>query len=380
MEKINSIFEATVKDLVSDGRGVITHPRGRTMFAAGVWPGEHAKFRIKALKGSTGSAELVELLSSSPDRITAPCPHHGFEEAKCGGCPWQFMSYDAQLKAKQMRVEKAFSRLGVENVREIWHSPKVMGYRNRAQFKSNGRELGFVSSQSNTLAPIEDCLVLSDKNRQTLSELLTLLPNPLWRGNRKKPLISIDINEDVGAENINIDKRLPFAQANSEQNLRMQSWLLNKLSVINKSNTVIELFCGSGNFTQVIASQKFAKIVAVESVDEALDAVKQKSLLNVKTLRQNLFLEGAFEKLRSKYAEASVLVLDPPREGIKNKEGLFYKKSKLKKVFYISCDLATLVRDVQEFKLHKFSVVEVQPLDQFPHTPHIELLVELTRA
>ncbi len=378
--KIGQKFEAVVKDFASDGRGVVTHPSGRTMFVPGVWLDERILVRVEELKGRIGFASCVEILEKHPGRITPPCPHHGYQKGECGGCPWMFMRYEEQLDVKQRRVEKSFAKLDVKlSVNQIWPSVKTLGYRNRAQLKTDGRLVGFVSTSSNALAPIDACLLLSDKNSATLEQLKSQLPNSIWKPNKKNKLTTLDIDESVDASEVSVNQRLPFQQANDDQNLRMRSWLKEKLADLHDAKVVLELFCGSGNLTEVVAEYAFDKIVAVEGVESAIEDLKRKQLENVATLTENLFSERGIEKTIFQAKDAEVLILDPPRDGLKVKEHLLPKKSKIRDVLYVSCDLATLVRDVEYFQGHKFKIKEVQPLDMFPQTPHVETLVWLRR-
>lgn len=389
MVAINDIFLGEVRDLASDGRGVVVHPSGRTLFVDGVWMGEKGEFKITELKGRIGFAKIVNMHDVSPQRVTPVCEHHGFGQNTCGGCPWQFMTYSAQLAAKQLRVTNELTRLNVrDKTQDIWPSSAVVGYRNRAQFKTDGTKLGFLAAHSRHITDIKNCVILSDKNRQTLLDMRETLPNSAWRVSskdfRKQAWTSLDIDESTDISNVSVNQRLPFQQANSEQNQRMRDWLAMKLQDISvqfpSGMNVLELFCGAGNFTEIIAQVANAHVLAVESVNTALASLNAKKLTNVRTYEANLFLETAFEKIYNQQRDFDVLVLDPPRDGLKNKKDLLPKKSKIKHILYVSCDLATFSRDLAYFKENKFNVMEVQPLDQFPHTPHVELMAYLSRA
>ncbi len=379
-ERIGDVFEAEVRDMASDGRGVLSHPAGRTVFVPGVWVGEKARIKLTVLKGRIGEGECVELLEASPQRRRAPCPHHGFEKGQCGACPWQFVDDTAQQAAKQQRVQHAFARLAcAEMVKPLWVAPASLHYRNRAQLKTDGKRMGFLSFQSNTLAEIDACAVLSEKNAQTFAGLKQQLPLPAWRPPKRNSFTTLDIDESVDASSVRVNQRLPFQQANSAQNARMLQWLRDKLQGCDCEHNVLELFCGSGNLTQVITERGFASLTAVEAVAEALTTLNEKKLPGVTTLQADLFTEQGMDKVAFHCKKSQVLVLDPPRDGLKIKGRLFEKKRGLKKVFYISCDLATLTRDIKYMQEHGFKVKEVQPLDMFPQTPHIELLVHLQR-
>ena len=205
------------------------------------------------------------MLEPSSARTTPRCAHHGTGREDCGGCPWQFVSYEAQLEAKEERVRQALSRLQhPAEIAPIQGSPDVFGYRNRAQFKTDGRKLGYVAASSRQLAPIADCPILTPGNRATLQELLHSLPNKALRPGRNKDWTTLDIDEGIGAAEVVPNRRRPFRQGNSAQNLRMREWLAARVSELDPDRTVLELFSGSGNFTEVLVQAGFARIVAVE--------------------------------------------------------------------------------------------------------------------
>jgi 23S rRNA (uracil1939-C5)-methyltransferase len=373
-------FEARVHSLTDTGEAVVNHPDGRKFFVPGAWLGEQVRVRPLEVKSQYGRAELMEVLESAAERVVPPCPHQGFASGKCGGCPWMMVDYPAQLAAKQARVERAFARLQADvQVAPILAAPEPLGYRVRAQLKTDGRELGFVAAGQRRLAPVTDCLVLTDHNRRTLRDLRSQLPKASWRPARPDGWTTLDLDESVSADTISLNRRLPFQQANAVQNQAMRQWLAQRVTPLSGPVRVLELFAGSGNFTEVLAEAGFSAIAAVEVVAEAVAALEQRQLRAVQPVLCDLFDPAAFQPLIQAQAQAEILVLDPPREGLKVREGLFGKHSKLREIFYISCDLATLCRDLQDMLAAGFKLLEVQPVDLFPQTPHVELLVQLRR-
>ena len=177
-----------------------------------------------------------------------------------------------------------------------------------------------------------------------------------------------------------MNKRLPFQQANPLQNQSMRAWLKEHLEALPRQLPVLELFAGSGNFTEVIATAGFESITAVEVVAEAVTALNARGLPGVAALTCDLFDEAAFTELMQRQREAEVLVLDPPRDGLKCRTGLFSRRSRLHDVFYISCDLATFSRDLRDFLAAGYRLEILQPVDLFPQTPHVELLAHLRRS
>lgn len=378
----NTLFEARVKGLADTGSAVVDHPCGLLFFVAGAWLGELVKVRVTEVKSRFGLAELVEVLEPSNHRVEPPCQYHGCSGQTCGGCSWMFVDYEAQLQAKQDRVAQAIRRFDEKApVLPILGSGRSFGYRVRAQLKTNGKALGFVANGKRELVSVKDCLVLTTKNRATLSDLNGQLPKKEWQpSSRKKQWLTLDIDESINVDSVSVNQRLPFQQANSQQNQVMRTWLKDKVEGINKDAKVLELFSGSGNFTQVLSQAGFNNIVAVEAVAEAIDALTTQQLPGINAEVCNLFDEEAFERLFKKHKDAETLVLDPPRDGLKVKQGLFKKSSKIRNVIYISCDLATLCRDLRDFKKAGYSLIEVQPLDLTPQTPHVEVLTHLRKC
>jgi len=158
----------------------------------------------------------------------------------------------------------------------------------------------------------------------------------------------------------------------------MREWLGNRLSGLPRELPVLELFAGSGNFTRVIAGLGFERITAVEAAPAALAELERAGLDNVAALQLDLYGEGACSRLRRETGAPGIpgiLLLDPPRDGLKDAAALFAPRlPPFRHVFYISCDLATFARDASVLLGAGYRTVEIQPLDLFPQTPHVEIL------
>ena len=376
------VFEAKVRDLASDGRGIVSTPDGETCFVAGVWQEEVGQFQLKSKQGKVREAKLLSLIESSASRREPPCPHHGHTIQHCGGCAWQFVNYDSQLNEKHLRVSKAIQRLSPKTeVLPTIASPQELTYRNRAQFKTDGENIGFEASNSNKLININQCPILTEKNQETLGELRGQLPHEEWKPQtshhntkRKKQWTTLDIDESVNASTVSVNQRLPFSQGNSQQNEVMKRWLWDKLLSEEKSQAILELFCGAGNFTDVIANHRFKEIIAVEIDNRSIDTLKSKNLNQVKTFCSNIFLDDEHQRLMKHVKHVSTLVLDPPRDGFKSISDFCQPLKKLNTIFYISCNLATFLRDAKSLIEMGFTLQSLQPIDLFPQTPHIEIM------
>lgn len=373
--QLSERFTGTVRALTSEGNGVVDHPSGRVVFVPGVWVGEEVEAKITQIKSQFAISELVQVITPHPKRRAAPCPYHGHSAKHCGGCPWQFMAYEEQLAAKFQRVIQAIHRLDDRvNVLPIVPSEVELGYRNRAQLKSLGNQLGFVAGASHRLVEVEQCLLLTPQCADQLSAIRAQVIAQPQTNQRKQAWVTWDINETQSRSN----QRLPFAQANSAQNAFMQNWLKEQMQNIARDAKVLELFAGSGNFTAVFAADGFTSVTAVDVVDEAVEQITERALTGVTAQVVDLFNEGSLARL-IKRIQPRLLVLDPPRDGLKTVAEVQAKHSSIETILYISCDLATFIRDTAALNKQGFRLSLVQPLDMFPQTPHVELLARFER-
>ena len=372
---VKDSFAGIVRDLSADGRGVVQAPDGQVVFVAGVWQGEEVEIE-RLRQGKSTSADLVSLLQPSEARRAAECEYH--RDGSCGGCPWMFVDYPAQLEQKQARLSKIFERItGNAASCSMLGASQTMGYRNRAQFKSDGINLGYVAQGSHEIVDVTHCPVLNVTNQGHLSSLRQSLPNSGWRPNRNSQWTTIDIDDERGTPLVN--KRQAFRQGNSEQNEQLRAWLSNRLANLSRPNTVFELFCGSGNLTEVIAEQVDVPVIAIEGDEMSLDALSARNLSKVKPVRVNLFSKHSIgDDMPITQSDIGV-VLDPPRDGLKEREALKPWFMRAEWVVYVSCDLATWERDAVFLQSCGLDLDEATGLDMFPQTPHIETLSVFTR-
>ncbi|WP_435216805.1 class I SAM-dependent RNA methyltransferase [Luminiphilus sp. nBUS_07] len=376
--KHEGAFEGRVRDLTSDGRGVVSHPDGRTFFVPGVWLDEVAEIRVVGRRGKVGLGQVITLKKADPQRREAPCRHHGDSSDHCGGCPWMFMPYEAQSAAKVRRLKSTTEGLGDSSTQldALLAAPEELGYRNRAQLKTDGSKLGYVAAGTRTLIDVTTCPVLSASNSKSLASLREALPNPTWRA-RKQDWQTIDLDDNL--EEPSLNRRLPFRQGNTQQNAVMREWLAQTIASISPDAPVLELFAGSGNFTEVLATH-FKTVVAVEGDQQALQQLSYVAPDRIQAHALNLFSLPAVEAWISEQEVIRALVLDPPREGLKVRAPFLDALTELETVIYVACDIATWARDCKDFLAKGFRLARVTPLDLFPQTPHLEVLSVLTRA
>lgn len=384
--KIGDSFTGVIRALSNEGWGVVNAPEGRVFFVAGTWPGDEGTFQVLSLKDRYGYAQVISLEKLSTERRQqVPCPHHGFTKSSCGGCPWMLADYSAQLSRKEARLRHDLVRAGFQNVdscvQPIWGAPSEFNYRNRAQFKTNGVQVGYVASESHTLVPIEKCLVLNDAMTMRLEHLQAQLPCADWVPVAPHRWNFIDLDEDSDCSHVLLNKRRPFRQGNTAQNQRMREWLHHLLkSELSQSVEMLELFAGSGNFTEVLLP--FAsKLWASEVVEVSVSQLAERFGSKVHSLKCDLFnfasVRILFRELLAQKIE--FVFLDPPRDGAKIVCEDLGSLPLLKDIVYVSCDTPTLIRDLKALQKQGFQLLALQPLDLFPQTSHLENLVHLRR-
>ena len=379
-------FTGAITHLSQKGLGVVKNAQNNmTYFVYGAWPGDIGEFEVidKALNNKKFAfAKLTRLIQPSVQRQTPPCPHADIilAEKACTGCPWMIADYTSQLEQKRKRFIYALQRAGFDisqlDIGPVHPSPQLYGYRNRCQLKTDGEQLGFISENSYQIAPVSDCIVLNDTCRELLKSTLQQLPNPAWQASSDGTWPWIELDDDMQSGEIGVNWKRPFKQGNSKQNDWIRAWVKEKLAGNPHLGKVVELFCGSGNFTPIIAASNCTEVIAYESDDQAVQTLKTKNLAKVTVQAADLFSPLVWKKLQTHVHDAETLVLDPPRAGLKKHQGFFSSFVSLRMILYISCNPETLARDAWFFHQNGWAIKGIQLIDLFPHTPHVEALVE----
>ena len=372
---IKDRFTSVVRDLSADGRGVVQAPDGQVVFVAGVWQGEEVEIE-RSRRGKSTSAELISLLQPSDARRVPECDYH--RDGSCGGCPWMFVDYPTQLERKQARLSRVFERFTSKAAScSMLGASETLTYRNRAQLKSDGFKLGYLTQGTHEIVDVTHCPVLNEVNQVHLRALRQSLPNNDWRPSKNRQWTTIDIDDQRATPLIN--ERQAFRQGNSEQNEQLRAWLRSRLTNVSRPNSVFELFCGSGNLTDIITEQLDVSVIAIEGDEVSLEALSARNLSKVQPVRVNLFSQHSIVDSLPECQPGIGVVLDPPRDGLKEREALKPWFTRAKWVVYVSCDLATWERDAAFLQGCGLELDEVSGLDMFPQTPHIEILSVFTR-
>jgi 23S rRNA (uracil1939-C5)-methyltransferase len=369
-------FPLAIDDLAPTGEG-IGRLEGMVVFVPHTLPGEVAQVEVVERKRSFLRARLLRVLTPSPARMTPPCKYFG----RCGGCEWQHMAYAGQVAAKTAAVQTQIARVGgldATVVRPCIPSPAAYGYRNSARLarRPDGRP-AYRAAASNDLIAVDDCPILEPAlNAQLAQAAAQGLPTAgEWAVRVPSPIRVGDFAYEAGPD--------AFFQVNTAIAARLVEEVLAAFDPA-PTDAALDLYCGVGLFTLPLAL-RCAQVTGVEmNAAAARDARRNLAanryrLVN-KTLRiLSASVHAALAQPAIRDARWDGVVVDPPRAGLDIKTRTQLLKLGAPKLVYVSCDPATLARDLQALTAAGYTLDFVQPLDMFPQTHHVESVALLRR-
>lgn len=368
--KVNDTIEITIEKLTFNGGRGLSRVDGVVVFVPFVIPGEKVRVRITKVKKSFAEAELLEVLEASPDRISAPCPKFSL----CGGCTWQHIPYQEQVKHKTQILTEIVSRLDPTlELDNFFSAPNEYNYRNRIQVQTKHKKTFFKKRKSNDLIDFKNCL-LAEK---PINEYLESHRESWSQKNLQRIEVALDTEGNVVEMSRQFKNKVRlFSQVNTLQNQKLIEEVLNLVESITPSK-IYDLYCGAGNFTFPL--QKKFKEVSIVGVDlsETNIAMAQETL----TQPSPEFICESVEDylLNHPLQGGSFVLVDPPRTGLEPKacEALF--NSDADSIIYISCNPMTFTRDVTVALSKGYKLSYVAGLDMFPQTDHIEVISLLSK-
>ena len=405
----NETFEVVIERILPGGLG-LTHADGRTVMVALAAPGDRLRVRVDRVKGNVAFASIVEILEPAPVRVEPPCPYFG----RCGGCDFQQLSYQAQLDAKVEIIRDCLRRIaGIEEVPsfEITPAPNQWHYRARAQWQYDAvrRRLGYFEANSHRVCDVAECAVLVpdlERELEGLRELMKQadLPDdvryfraiagdtgvsvapgvrsrlsepPAVAGGPARSSQPADVTRTIRGERYRLN-----AESFFQTNIDLVPALIDAALAEIHGETAIELNCGVGLFTVPLARQ-FQTVTAVEDDVAATDFARQNlanaGLSSAKVVNQNVadwIEDGTVQG--SGALQIDFLLLDPPRTGAESRVIAGILNLKPKRICYVSCDPATLARDLKKLGVGGYSIGSIRAFDMFPQTHHVETVVHLT--
>jgi 23S rRNA (uracil-5-)-methyltransferase rumA len=457
----------TITDVAAEGKA-LARVNDMVVFVPFVVPGDVVDLKIRKKKHSYCEAEVVRFVKYSETRAEPVCQHFGV----CGGCKWQNLPYEEQLRAKQQQVFDQLSRISHVQLPEfnpIMGSQLTLHYRNKLEFGCSNKRwltreqvasgetfdtmnaIGFhITGAFDKILPIEKCWLMDDlQNRirneirdyalangitffdlrqqvgllrdvmirnsdtgewmvlvqfhfesegdqQTAEALLSHLGEQfpqitslLWVDNQKCNDTFGDLPVQVFKGNDHIfevmeDLKFKVGPKSFYQTNTLQAYHLydvaRQFANLNGNEIVYDLYTGTGTIANFVA-RKAKKVVGVEYVPEATEDAKVNSELN--GIDNTTFYAGDMKDILNdefiaENGQPDVIITDPPRAGMHADVIETIVRANPKRIVYVSCNPATQARDLIALD-NNYEVKAVQPVDMFPHTPHVENVVLLER-
>lgn len=380
-----SEIEITLTGIAHLGEAIGKH-NGKVVFVPYAIPGETVKAKIIKDEKDYYRAEILDIIEPSFFRENPPCKLFGI----CGGCSFQHVAYSYQIKLKEIVVMEQLKRIGgFENPEDFTNltlkAENPYNYRNRADFSINRQNLlGFKIRGTHKFLHVEYCYIMHDKINKMLSLLQGKKPKRkshnitirygintgTWLIQPEMDIVEIETGQKFYYERLLgkdfIISAPSFFQVNTYQAEKLIQTVLNYITQEDK--TVIDAYAGVGTFT-VFLAQKTEKVIAIE---ESRSAYKD-AQINIKNLDNITYLcKKTEEALFESKINGDAIVLDPPRVGCMKEVLQAIAEKKIKKVIYVSCEPSTLARDLKYLKEMGYKLKEMQPVDMFPQTYHIE--------
>ena len=458
-----------IEAVAAEGK-CLFHWNDLVVFVPWCVPGDVCDVQIRRKKHSFAEGEVVRFVEKSKVRAVPFCQHFG----ACGGCKWQNLPYDEQLKFKQQQVFDQLTRIGkveLPEFRPILGSVRTQEYRNKLDFgcankrwltkeeieslPSEGAKdtpaIGFhITGAFDKILPIEKCWLMDDVQNRIRNEIrdyaiqnslsffdlraqVGLLRDVIFRNSKSGELMVIiqfhydetggeqeaqallqhiadkfpeitsllyldnqKCNDTIGDQEILTFKGTDhifelmedlrfkvgpksFYQTNTEQAYHLYS-VVRELAALTGSELVYDLYTGTGTIANFVARQA-RQVIGIEYVPEAIEDAKVNSDIN--GIGNTLFYAGDMKDVLSddfilEHGRPDIIITDPPRAGMHPDVVKTILRAAPQRIVYVSCNPATQARDLHDLDAD-YRVVAVQPVDMFPHTPHVENVVLLVR-
>ncbi|WP_027455392.1 23S rRNA (uracil(1939)-C(5))-methyltransferase RlmD [Xylanibacter brevis] len=462
----------TIEAVAAEGK-CLFHWNDLVVFVPFCVPGDVCDIQIRRKKHSFAEGEVVRFVEKSKVRAVPFCQHFGV----CGGCKWQNLPYEEQLKFKQQQVFDQLHRIGkveLPEFRPILGSVKIQEYRNKLDYgcankryltkeeisslpKEESQSLkdvpaiGFhITGAFDKILPIEKCWLMDDLHNQIRNDIrdyavshnisffdlraqVGLLRDIIIRNSASGELMVIiqfhydetggeqeahdllqhvadtfpqitsllyldnqKCNDTIGDQNIIVFKGTDhifelmedlkfkvgpksFYQTNTEQAYHLYS-VAREFAGLTGDEMVYDLYTGTGTIANFVA-KKAKHVIGIEYVPEAIEDAKINSEIN--GITNTLFYAGDMKDILTddfiaEHGRPDVIITDPPRAGMHPDVINTILHAAPDRIVYVSCNPATQARDLQSLD-EQYKVVEVQPVDMFPHTPHVENVVLLKK-
>lgn len=410
-------------DSLTYGPHGVGRAEGKVYFVRNAAPGDEVECEVREDHRSYAFAEVTALIQAGESRRVPPCPFL----PRCGGCPWQHVSYEAQLAAKERAVAdllRRVARLEDPPLLPIIAAPQELGYRNRLSLRVEGGRVGYFAAASHELVPVDECLLASPRLDGALALLQLWLETLVTKVKRAEIVAGADgrfvftaqaegafaaadnrASERFAAAQSRVqglalrgrgwrhawgDERVRvelgdgdalelraggFQQVNAAANQILVATVVD-FARVTAEERVLDLYAGFGNLTFPLA-RRARKVTAVERDSESARAgaahAEAAGLEGVRFIEADV--PAVLKAWLRDRRRADLVVLDPPRSGAAEAAGMLLAMHPAR-IVYVSCNPSTLARDLA-ILAGRYRVVRVQPIDFFPQTYHVETVTEL---
>jgi len=466
--KRNQVLELTIEDLAYGGQGIARLNDFVIFFPRSGTPGQRVRARLKRVKENYAEAQIESVLEKSPLEITAPCPYFNY----CGGCRFQNLPYEQQIKFLERQVTELYSHLG--GYRDVQIDPiipavEIFRYRNKMEFAFSDRRwliesddlsrpidfaLGLRTPNNYYKAvDIDDCLIAPSETAEIIRLVreyaryhkLTpynhrhhtgylrhlvlrkgiftdqIMVNLVTSADTPEVLKPLACNLTQNLKNITsvvntvtdnvcgtttgkvirlltgqafITDRIgnltfkispaSFFQTNTRMAIKLYE-IIKQFAQPEPHHIIWDLFCGTGSIALFLA-RDCRQVVGFEVVADAVADARENAQINV--IENALFICADLEKDVLAMPDSvkdlprpDIIIVDPPRTGLTPPLIATMRQILPSRIIYVSCNPATQVRDLKKLTAdNMYQIIKVQPIDLFPHTPHIETVTLLERC
>ncbi len=382
-------FEVEVERILPGGMG-LAHTNGKTVFVSLAAPGDRVRVRVEREQGNVLFASIEEILTPSPLRIEPPCPYFG----RCGGCDFQQLTYEAQLAAKAEIIRDCLHRIArLDQMPEIvvTPSPNNWRYRMRAtwQIDQEERTVGYYERGSRRVCDVADCAVLQPE-LQTKLEAVRAAEWFQFPPDLKHLDVVAGENgvsfapefENFETKELSLAVRGEVYRFNAEAFFQINPSLLGPLLDFAlagvSGESALDLYSGVGLFTLPLA-RRFKKVLAVEA-NHAATRFARRNLQDAGLANARVITGTVTEWFRiGPTSRADFVLLDPPRAGAESAVIKGILDLQPASISYVSCDPATLARDLKKLIAGGYVLESLAAFDLFPQTHHVETVVRMRR-
>lgn len=408
----NDEYEVVIERQDSFGNG-ITKVNDIVVFVERALPGERVLIEIIDVRKKFINAKVREIKKGSLDRQKVLCPYYEL----CGGCQILHQDYSSQLKFKEEKVRqlfKKFANIDYLQIEKI-HPGQQFYYRNKVVFHGKKQKLGFYQEKSKHLIPIYSCMLVEKEINQVYQKIqqyleqqsefgieqlmirktrdgrLMLVLNGILKNKdalihelKDFPIGSLIFNnqllygkESIVEEIFNLKFHIfkdAFFQVNYPMMLELYQIVIDYYRE-KRYTLVLDLYCGTGTIGMLITPYT-EKVIGIEVVKDSIISANQNKKQN--GISNIHFIEGKVEDKIELFQRVDSIIVDPPRSGLDTKTLQSILTINPDSITYISCNPATLARDLKKL-LESYSLVKTYLVDMFPNTYHVECVCVLNR-